>query len=341
MKRKYIFSLILIVGMIAGMTQTQAVVSGIEFEGAYIAFDIYHGGYHANDVKNIVANLTAAGNTVLYINQTWELPTDLDALFLTEADSGANWTDAEVAEIAAWMELGNKLLWVAGDSDYAGLFDESRINNVLNATGAIIRLDATSISDPDFNDGAAYRACAPYFGLGDPLYDTYPVLNASQDCTAGAVFHGPCSIVGYVANDPTTVVKDLRLGVSIFPERVWTLMRFSENATADDSDVSDNELDIYAYDATTGDYPALVYEHLIEMDSHIVASGEAIYSDYKYMYDQRTENGVYNGGVQFGQVVVNNILNWLLPFPEPDATSAWFIVPMAALGVIYAIMRRK
>jgi hypothetical protein len=278
MKRKYIFSLILIVGMIAGMTQSQAVVStSIEFEGVKIAFDIYHGGYHANDVDNIFANLSIA-NDVMYINETWELPDDLDVLFLTQADVG-NWTAAEVQDIADWMALGNKLLWASGDSDYGGYFDPMPINNVLNATGAIVRLDGCSIEDPDFNDGAAYRAAAPYFGVGDPLYDTYPVTNASEDCTAGAVFHGPCSILAYDG----TYYKDLRYGESIFPERVWTLMRYSENATALDSDVSDGELDLYAYDDTTGNYPALVYEHLIDEDSHIILSAESIYSDYKYM----------------------------------------------------------
>ena len=184
------------------------------------------------------------------------------------------------------MELGSKLLWVAGDSDYAGLFDPTQINSVLDDLGAIVRLDGTSISDPDFNDGAAYRAAAPYFGVGDPLYDTYPVLNASEDCTAGAIFHGPCSIIAFNGYD----YRDLRYGQSVFPERVWTLMRYSENATADDSDVSEGVLDLYANltaNPTTGNYPALVYEHMINIDSHIIASGESIYSDYKYMYDQK------------------------------------------------------
>lgn len=342
MKRKYIFSLILIVGMIAGMTQTQAVVdTSIEFDGAYIAFDLYHGGYHATDINNIVANLTGAGNTVLYINQTWELPDDLDVLFLTEADSGEDWTPTQVQDVADWMALGNKVLWGAGDSDYAGLFNQTAINNVLEACNAITRLDATSISDAVYNDGASYRVGAPYFGVGNPLYDTYPVTNASQDCTAGAIYHGPCSILADVGN----VVTDLRYGLdtaSIFPERVWIVMTYSENATADDSDVSDGPYDLYANSEDIGYYPAMTYEHLLADNSHIILTGEAIYSDYKYMYDQKTENGVYNGGVQFGQVVVNNVLNWLIPLNQPAATSyAFALIPVIAIGVIYTIMRRK
>ena len=330
--------------MIAGMTRTQAIVdSEIEFTGVDIAFDLYHGGYHATDIANLAANLTAAGNNVHYINQTWYLNQSWDVLFLTEADAGENWTVAQVDEIATWMAQGNKLLWGAGDSDYAGLFDPTKINDVLDAVGAITRLDGTSISDPVFNDGASYRAAAPYFGVDDPLYDTDPVTNASKDCTAGCIYHGPCSILVYDGY----YYKDLRYGASIFPERVWTIMTYSENATADDTDVSDDlaGLDLYANDSLSeGYYPAMTYEYLKKTDSHVILTGEAIYSDYKYMYDQKTENGVYNGGVQFGQVIVNNILNWLLPFPEPEPpeeTSAFLLIPMAVIGVVYVLMKRK
>jgi len=57
------------------------------------------------------------------------------------------------------------------------------------------------------------------------------------------------------------------------------------------------------------------------------------------MYDQKTENGVYNDGVQFGQVIVNNLLNFLLG--EPQSTSAFVVLPVVAIGVIYALIRRK
>lgn len=329
--------------MIAGMTQTQAAISTeIEFTGLKIAFDLYHGGYHANDVDNLAANLTLAGNTVVYINQSWRLDDDVDVLFLTEADVGRDWSIKQIVDIAFWFAQGDKLLWGAGDSDYGGYYDPYAINNVLEGLGSIIRLDATSISDAVYNDGAAYRAAATEFGVGDPLYDTDIVGNVSEGCTAGAIFHGPCSIVAFDG----TYYKDLRYGKSIFPERVWTLMTYSVNATSDDSDVSDDwqGLDLYANSTTNGLYPALVYEHSLTYDSHIVLSGEAIYSDYKYMYDQKTENGVYNNGTAFGQVIVNNLLNFLLPFPEDvgtEDTSFFALIPVVALGVIYVVMRKR
>lgn len=87
MNRKYIFALILTVGMIYGsLTPTVAYETSITTKGATFAFDLSHGGYHTTmeDLSPIIDNLTAAGNTVLLINETWELPDEVDGLFLTQ-----------------------------------------------------------------------------------------------------------------------------------------------------------------------------------------------------------------------------------------------------------------
>ena len=289
------------------------VFTEIEFTSRNIAFDLYHGGYHSIDIDNLVLNLTSAGNTITFINETWNLADDVDALFLTGADDGV-WTVDQINNIVDWMSLGDKLLWCAGDSDYAGIFNPYPINNVLAALEAIVRLDGTSIEDPVYNDGAAYRVCSPYFGSGDAIFDGELVANLTKDMTAGVQIHGPCAILGY--DNATSSYIDLRINATSFPNRVWTIMRYSEAAISTDSDITNNDLDLYAYSGTTGYYPAVVYEFLDSVYSHIIVSGEAIYSDYKYMYDQRTENGVYNEGVHFGQVLVNNILNNFIPKGE-------------------------
>ena len=331
--------------MIASMTTTQSIVTtGIEFEGVTIAFDLYHGGYHAKDCKNLIANLTNAGNTVIYINETWELSDDVDVLFLTEADSGEDWTPAQQTDVANWMSLGNKLLWGAGDSDYGGLFNQSAINGVLDGLGGITRLDATSIADTVWNDGADYRVAAVQKGYGDSLYDAPVVGNLTKNYGAGNIFHGPCSIVGYLPDDPITPIKDLRYGYSVFPQRVWIVLRYSENATSGDADTSEGPFDLYAnitLNPETGSYPAMTVEYLPDTEGYVILTGEAIYSDYKYMYDQKTENGLFNGGVQFGQVVVNNALNYFLPPPVEKTSYTLALIPLAFIGVIYAISRKR
>jgi hypothetical protein len=355
MKRKYIFSLILIVGMIAGMTQTQAWLvyeNPLTFGGNKIAFDISHGGYHTTeaDLAPIIGNLTAAGNEVVYINDTWMIEDDWDAIFFTQPDD--NYTVAELADIAAWFELGDKMMWVSGDSDYGGFFNPWAGNGILEAIGSIARLDGTSISDSTNNDGASYRPAATEIGYGDPLYDVVADLITTDSDTglqipAGVIFHGPCAVIAYDG----TYYKDLRYGESVFPERVNVILTYSEDAISSDSDVSDGwganttagdyGIDLYSFDVDTGLYPALVHEVFAEHTSDLIVSGEAIYTYYKFMYNQITENGVYNGGLHYGQWLVNSILNLLLEDKPVEETSAFYLVPLAVIGVIYAISRRK
>lgn len=332
------------------------VESNIEFGGNIIAFDQYHGGYHSTDIDDIVSNLTFAGNQVLLINDVWDLPDETDSLILTCADVGEPWLTSQIDDIVNWLDLGNKLLWVSGDSDYGGFFNPNPINNVLNASGALVRLDGTSISDTVSNDGAEYRIAAKDFGVGDPFYDTEIVNNLTKDMSAGAIFHGPCSILAYDGYQ----YRSLRYGDSIFPDRIWTILRFSENATSADTDISDNELDLYANIAETGNYPALVYEYLTEKNSHVIISGEAIYSDYQRMYSQKTASGVYNGGHHFGQVLVNNIFNNFLedkefptptptptpsttetPTPSPTTIDMYFSVTVFTLSIITLVIIRS
>ena len=325
--------------MVAGMTTSQGYDTSIDFKGKIIAFDVSHGGYHATleVLTPLINNLTDAGNEVLLINETWELPDEVDMLFLTQSDDPFNVT--ETADIVAWFALGDKLLWVSGDSDYGGYYDPSNINDVLDALGSIARIDGTSIEDAVYNDGASYRAAATEFGVGDTLYDEVATA-VTAGMEAGLILHGPCAIVAFDG----TYYKDMRYGQSVFPERVMTLMTYSVNATAIDSDTSLGGLDLYANTTegasgvTTGLYPAIVYENMTTQDSHIILSGEAVYTAYKYMYDQGTENGVYNGGLTYGQMFVNNVLNYFFP---KDASLGFVAIPLALIGVVYVISRRK
>lgn len=341
MNRKYVFALILIVGMIAGsMTPTIAYTSTITVTGATFAFDISHGGYHTtmDDLGPLMDNLTEAGNTVLLINETWELPDAVDALFLTQSDD--EFTAAEKADIKAWLGLGDKLLIAVGDSDYGGYFSPAPINNLLRYIGAMLRLDASSIEDPEFNDGAAYRVAANELGYGNDLYDDL-VYNLTEGMDAGIILHGPCAVLAFDG----TYYKDLRIGKSVFPTKLEVLITYGRNATAIDSDVSDDYLglDLYSNSTAIGYYPAVVYEYLpLLNDSHLIVGGEAFYTHYKFMYDQNTENGEYNGGVHYGQMFVNNIINYFVKTPVASAYEfAFAVIPLAIIGAVYVLMKKR
>ncbi|MHA2255096.1 MAG: hypothetical protein ACXAAM_03400, partial [Candidatus Heimdallarchaeaceae archaeon] len=125
------------------------------------------------------------------------------------------------------------------------------------------------------------------------------------------LMHAPCSIIGY--NDST--VLDLRNNSL---EGVEVLLSYSVNATAVDFDDSMTEYDLYSKDNITalenGNYPAVVCDtfRIGENVSYIILAGEVIFSDHKFMYDQYTEAGVYNGGIHYGQMFVNNLINYFL-----------------------------
>ncbi len=322
------------------MTTTNAYTTSIDFSGNKIAFDISHGGFHTTeaDLAPIIGNLTAAGNEVIFINETWGIPDDVDALFLTQPE--LMYTATQLADIYCWFHGGDKLLWISGDSDFGGYFNPWSSNAVLEQLGAIVRFAGVSIEDPDNNDGSAYRVAATEIGVGDAVYDDLAIeLTTGMD--AGVIFHGPTAIMAHNGYD----YRDLRYGKSVFPLRVKVIMTYSGSAIALDSDTSDGVLDYYAN--VTGDitkegfYPAICYENVTELGSHIIVSGESIYTNYKFMYGQNTEQGEYNDGTHYGQLLVNNILNYFLETP-PDATSyAFALLPLAVIGVIYAVSRRK
>jgi hypothetical protein len=352
MKRKYILGLILIVGMVAGMftPTSNAYTSTITVTGLVFAFDVSHGGYHANadDLAPIMNNLTAAGNQVVVINETWDLWDNVSMLFITQPDD--NFTLAEKADIVNWLELGNKTLIVGGDSDYGGYYSAYPVNSLLEYIGTVSRMAGVSIDDPVNNDGAAYRVATNYSWDGQSSAGTTwegagdIAAALSNGMLAGNIMHGPTAVVAFSGG----LWYDLRIDNVVFPNRVEPIMFYSPNATATDSDVSAGDIDLY--DGEVGDFPAVVYEDLDHAlvnstTSNMIIAGECFWTYYKFMYEQITESGVYNSGVHYGRMLMNNIINELaLPYePEvPVETSFSFIlIPLAIIGSLYVLVRRR
>lgn len=204
----------------------------------------------------------------------------------------------------------------------------------------MLRLDGSSIEDPVYSDGSAYRTAPNVFGVDNPLYDDI-ALNLTEGMEAGIILHGPCSILAFDGY----YYKDLR--ASTFPQNIEIIISYSDNATALDSDVSDlnDTLDTYAYDLAEvgqGGYPAVVYEYLRygTNTSHLIVGGEAFYTHYKFMYDQNTENGAYNGGIHYGQMFTNNIINWFFP-KAASYDFAFAVIPISIIGVVYVLMKKR
>ncbi|MCG3220818.1 MAG: hypothetical protein H7641_05500 [Candidatus Heimdallarchaeota archaeon] len=283
-------------------TSSEVYFTEITVVGTTTVIDVSRGAFH-QDFGNLIGNLTDAFNEVIIATETFELPERTDALFISQPDSG--YTVQEMSIILEFLSKGNKTLFIGGDSDYGGYYQPIYVNDLLNFLGSKLRLDSTSISDPIINDGANWRVIAENYGnktIGDIL---------KQNCDAGISMHGPCAVIGY--NDSTVV--DLRNNTL---EGVEVLLSYSANASSDDSDFSMTEFDLYSKDNLTafenGNYPAVVCEtfNIGENTSYIILAGEVIFAEYYKMYDQYTGFGEYNGGIHYGQMFVDNLVNFFL-----------------------------
>lgn len=110
------------------------------------------------------ANFTDVGNMVTIVsNANWNFLSDslvdYDALFISVAENQIlnNANNPEVIAIKNWFETGDKLLWVAGNSDFAGSWIASRNNPLLESIGTPLRFDAGAIENAESNiDGVPH-----------------------------------------------------------------------------------------------------------------------------------------------------------------------------------------
>ncbi len=319
--KKYLISLLLMsfllfnTQILEKQHSVLAYSSHIEVRGAMFVLDISHDPFQS-DLDNLFHNLSESGNAVILNDEEFRLDSRADALFIP--DPYTDFTSLEIQLIKEWLDQGNKLLFISGDSDYGGYFQPDTLNDLLTYLDAQIRFDTTSIDDTIYNDGEYYRVAAVTYG------STATALAVSEGCEAGVMMHTPCAILGY--NDS----KYIDLRNNTLPN-VEVLLSYSENATSIDWDLSSSDTDLYSYDDIlayeNGNYPAVVYEKISTSESsnsHLILAGAAIYSDYKNMYSQNTEMGVYNGNVQYGFKFVNNIINHFVE-SEYDANQIIFI----------------
>ncbi len=279
---------------------------------------VFNGGVFAPEINGFVGNYTPAGNNV--INGTSELGMGPLQNYLTDAVNAlflpANDFDGEnLTFIKEWFDLGGKLLWVAGDSDFGGYFIADHLNPVLEEVGSVLRLDAGAVEDPVSNDGASYRVVANQLGDG-------PISNAIRDQVAEAntlreidyfkmPFHGPTAV--YYLNDG--VPSDLR---EENLDTVEVVVMSSPDALGIDQDLSAGTGDFYASINASGNLPLLAVE--IMGNNAVVVSGEGVFKDFKNMYGNTLP---VSGEFHHGSIVVDTLLSylWQEVIPTLDSTS--------------------
>ena len=155
MKNKFIGLLLL---STLFMSMTSIALVGAQTSGKVVIH--LKGALEADD------NLNAAMVDYAYVE--WSVVTEditssdlagADMLVMIQADPAAEYTTSEISVITSWFDEGNKLLWVASDSDYPD-GQELRIpdaNAVLEAVGSKLRGENAETQDPLVNFDAAYR----------------------------------------------------------------------------------------------------------------------------------------------------------------------------------------
>ena len=265
-----------------------------------VVFDASHQPPLAS-VFELQNDLSMYGVDLIILWDEFFIPDGANILLLSAA--AIDDTQDEVDQINAWFySEGPHLLWVTGDSDYAGIYSPFSSNSILDSLGSNMRLAADAVSDDINNDAASYRVAVQT-----------PVCEGELSCTftegvGSSIFHGPSSVLGYLDGNVVDLNTDPIDGVEV-------VMRASSDAYALDQDFSGSELDYYSSNEILGDFPMMAIQDM-GGDKFVIASGEAIFSDYKNMYGMETEQGLngnpeaWNGGFHEGKILVDNVMTW-------------------------------
>jgi hypothetical protein len=281
-----------------------------------------HGSFDSYDNFDAAYN---DSNTVLR-ETTWPSLDGADLLFLAQ-NREIN-EESILADIDAWFGNG-KVLWVASDSDFSGDCLSSCLNDVLETVGSQLRLDASAVYDPVHNDGASYRVMS--YEAGDGPIATQVLTGVAN---ISMPFHGPTSVYASVSGTAT----DLRTTV---PEGVEVILYSADTSLIDDQDASLSAEDFYSGESTTGSYPLLAVEEMSN-GGIIIASGEAILSDYKNMYGDVWEQSALP---HEGKEISDNLLTWALPASSSGDDSpldmSFFLLSLGLIAIFTTLKRRR
>ncbi|MHA1115795.1 MAG: hypothetical protein ACTSRR_13260 [Candidatus Heimdallarchaeaceae archaeon] len=311
-----IFLLFLVISQIPAVFFIQAY--RINVSEKKIAIDIGHSPVHIT-YDLFKTDYLESGNIVDEIENFTNIY-DYDMLLIPA--SRVNYTLDEMNAIKTWFANPDKLLWIAGDSDYAGQFiSHKSINPLLEYIDSKLRLDSGAVSDLYSNDGTGYRVIATNPGTG----------TVAKKVTKGVkriLLHGPTSIYG-LENGNFVDLRTQKI------EGIEVLFSYNESAEMLDQDYSNTESDFYISIDEKGNYPAVVYEDFGE--SHLIVSGEVLFSTYKNMYGEEGEHG---SPIQ-GKLFVNNLLNYFYTTTSLPVIFLIIIGPLSVVAIIALYIKQK
>lgn len=290
------FSLLLAILIISLIFSTA--VSSAPQEKITIAVDLAH-GESDKYLNYIMGNITELdGRPVEWVvieeKITSEVLANVDILILGQPTT--SFALDEIEAIMEWLDEGNKVLWVASDSDYGGgPSSQKACNELLEAIGAKLRVETGAVYDDVYNAQRFYRV------LGFVKPDLAPYLYTdiiSEGITNPVLYHGPTVVIWIdEEGNPRDPVTDT------FP----FLIRIVWNS--DVAYIADNNpppLMLYSPIADINrTFVMLAAEYWIDKNNIIIVSGESPYGDY-----EPTWAWEYYGVTLDGPKFVTNMLRW-------------------------------
>ncbi len=306
-------------------------VQAAETTNITIVIDASHGEISSKSealTNQLIGNLTAKGYNVIVakggINAT--VLENATAL-LVGAVYGANFTSAEILAIKNWYNTGNKFIWVNGDSDYSGNYIVKNSNDILAAIGAHLRVEPTSVEDPESNCGAGYRVVAN-------VTNNDPTVAPIVKDVSKVLFHGPSILYGINADGDPVALENTTL-----PNVYWIMKTSPAGIIVDHDLVSpvahtvnqEGSFVIFAVELAAGP----------KANNVVMVSGAAGYGDYEPMFSD-----LYHDVNLTGSALVKQAIDYGVTKCQP----AMGIDPMiitAAIGavvvvvIIAAVLKKK
>ncbi|MFQ6089226.1 MAG: hypothetical protein ACE5K0_10035 [Candidatus Methanofastidiosia archaeon] len=301
-----VVSLVLPVFFVAAQ-QTKAVIDVSHNEKAAPSLEklkneLEAGGYSVQMADSEITSSVLSGAQMLFVPAIW-----------------TPYTTQELNAVKTWLDEGGKAIWVATDSDYGGHDEPSTNANVLlGHIGSSLRVEPTSVEDPEVNDGKPYRVMA-----NAPNPDTELTANVKH-----VVFHGPTCLFGVKEGNPVALETESLENV------VW-VMKTSPNGVITDASL---EMPKAHENGQKGSFVMMAVEMYAGAagSSKIVVSGEAIFTTYKNMFDTESEHGQ---PVQ-GEFLVKNTIAWMSTVEEKKAAGVSIWITLAVIAIGYLLKKK-
>ena len=194
--------------------------------------------------------------------------TNAKMLITVNVDPFAVFSESEKSAIASWLSLGDKTLWISGDSDYGDdHYRQIASNDLLDRVDCTLRLEQCSVEDPSSNAGGAYRV----LGIVDYCDSKYSFLTEGVE---KVLLHAPGVVTAYSENRFYDLEEEK-------PSGVYKVITTTMNGTINNHNSPAPE----SHEINeTGNFVLLALEVNKQNGNRIILSGDAPFGHMYGMY---------------------------------------------------------